>query len=446
MDDLVELLTEHGLTSERSLSRDLSRLGKDHLRVLLRDLAAYQSPPQVMRRGQFVFFPAGGHLGLGSAERAVRGLLLTADHIVLPNDLASEAKDLFMQLEQSSNPDDVKRHFNHRLHPYLFQYLRLQPLFREGLASLAPRPLTPQNLVHPMANGLKREFLQWVEYGTAGNANPWMTLQIGASFWSAFDQIRAGESFVILDKPLTSTDELIRGRGGFKPMGPDVKHLDPDELLSAAHPLAEAFEDFISMELFRVQMLVETASRLNASLVTDNDADWEILRLLTSRTVKAEPLDDVCDLAVSLSESLPFIEKVSLDDLVKLRIDRAVEFDSLRAILLKVSREVAGESSPERRYLAAHRAVIEEIQPKLAEYNSKMSALVQERVLAASFAVASASLAIMIALLGSRTGAISTGTTGLFSFVKQALEAHRQLSAAEGDPMFFLWKLKQAAK
>ena len=447
MDDLFELLREHGLTSEGSLSRDLSQLGKDHLRVLLTELAAYQAPPQVMRQGQFIFFPAGGRLGLGSAERAVRGLLLTADHIVLPNDLTSQAKDLLTRLEQSGKPDDVKRQFNCALHPYLFQYLRLQPLFREGLASLAPRPPTPQSLVHPMANGLKKEFLQWAEHGTTSDGKPWMVLRIGPNYWSAFDDIRAGETHLIPAGPLVSTDDLIKGEGGFRPQGPGVECLDPDELLSGTHPLTQALEEFISAELFRVQMLVEASSKLNASLVTDIDTDWDILGLLAGRTETAEPLDHAGELAESLGESLPFVETISVENLVKLRVDRALEFDAFRAVLLQASRELAGEADPERRYHAAHRAVIEEIQPRFAEYNAKMTALAWKRGLAAFFAAgAAASLAIMFALLGSETGAATSAVGGAGPYIKRALDAHWKLGAAQGDPMFFLWKLKHAAK
>jgi len=365
---------------------------------------------------------------------------------VVPNDLALQARELLAKLDQTEKPDDVKNRLNFALHPYLCQFLRLQPLFQEGLASFAARPVAPTGLVHPMANGLKREFLRWVEYGIAGDGRPWMVLQIGTNYWSAFDDIRAGEVNLIPAKPLVSTDELIKGEGGFKPQGPGVKRLDPDELLSAAHPLAGAFEEFISAELFRVQMLAETARKSNASLVTDIDTDWDILGLLAGRTEAAEPLDHAGELAASLGESLPFVENISIEDLAKLRVDRAVEFDAFRAVLLQASRELAGEADPERRYRAAHRAVVEEIQPRFAEYNSKMTALVQERGFAALTAVASASLAVMFALWGSKTGAVSTGTAGLYSFMKQALEAHRQLIAAQGDPMFFLWKLKQTAK
>jgi hypothetical protein len=454
MDSLFQLLKEHGLTSERSLARNLSQLGRDHLRILLKDLATYQPAAQALRPGTLTFFPAGGRLGLGTAERTARGLLLLADHIVLPNDLAPQARELLGKLEQGKDLSQVKGLLDGSIHPYLYQYLRLQPLFQEGLASLAAMPSAPTNLVHPLANGLKRDFLQWVEHGTTQAGKPWMVLRVAPNYWSDFNGIRAGTTRLIPAKPLTSTDDLISLEGGFKPGGPGVRQLDPVELLSGAHPLAEAYEEFISIELFRVQMLAEAANGLNASLVTDIDTDWDIIRLLTTRTETAEPVDYATELVESLGESLSFIERVPLGELVKLRMERSAEFDSFRAVLFQVSRALAQEADPERRYRAARLAVVQEIQPRFAEYNAKMTALAGERGFALATGAAAPFIIMMFALLGSAllgieaspTATAGTALASAVPYIKRVLEAHRQLGAAQGDPMFFLWTLKQAAK
>lgn len=446
MDGILRLLKEHRLTSERSLARDLSRFGRGHLQILLRELAAYQEPPRAAPPGEFTFFPAGGRLGLGSAERPARGLLLIADHIVLPNDLGPKAGELLAKLEHEGNLDDVRNRLNFALHPYLCQYLRLQPLFQEGLASLAARPLVSTSLVHPMAHGLKREFLRWAEHGVTNVGQPWMVLRIAPNYWSAFGDMRAGEVDLIPAKPLVSTDDLIKPEGGFKPQGRGVRRLEPEELLSDAHPLAEAFEEFISAELFHVQMLAEAANRLKASLVTDIDTDWDILDLLATRTEEGKPVDHPGELVASLGESLSFIDNVPIDALVRLRVDRSTEFDSFRAVLFQINRELSREADPERRYRAAHRAVVEEIQPRFAEYNAKMTALARERGLAASVAAGTASLTLMFALLGGESRVVGGALAGAISYIGQVLHAQRQLDMAQGDPMFFLWKLKQAAK
>jgi hypothetical protein len=449
MDLLNELLKEHGLASHKSLSRDLARFGRDRFRSLLEALCGYTPPPSPPRPGRLVFFPAGGRLGLGSGERGVRGLILIADHIVLPYDLGRQAASMLSAFERGGSPkafDDLKGRSGIELHPYLHQYMKLKLLVDEGLVSLCPPPAPPLDLVHPMANALKQEFLRWVDYGVDGKGKPWMVLTVGPRCWSAYGDLRVGPSTIAPQRPFESTDDLPHRDQGFRPAGPGVRQANPEDLLSGSHPLTEAFENFISVELFRAQLLTQAADKMGASLATDADSDWEILGFLASRSETADPLQAAGTLVQTLTDSLPFMRDVPIAKLVELRVDNGTEFDNLRSTLLRASRDVAEEPDLGQRYRRAAEVVVGDIMPRLARYNANVTALARKRGLAAATAAgAAASVALMWALFGVElasapvSGALAT-TAG--TYLKSVIEAQRQIDEAKGDPMFFLWKLK----
>lgn len=136
MDPLLDVLRNYDLKSPSSVSRTLSRFSRARLVELLSELSLFSPPPRTESKGEIAFFPGGGKMGLGCADRVARGLLLMGDHIAYPNALKINATEWLTRLENGENVDQVKDSLNTYLHPYIYQYLQLRPLLDAGLASL----------------------------------------------------------------------------------------------------------------------------------------------------------------------------------------------------------------------------------------------------------------------------------------------------------------------
>lgn len=449
MDPLLNLLDSYDLRSPSAVSRTLSRFSRARLRELLQDLSKFEPPSRTEKKGEISFFPGGGQMGLGCADRVSRGLLLVGDHIAFPNALKLNSGEWLGRLENGENLDQVRISLNTYLHPYIYQYIQLRPLLDAGLASLVDVTPPTFSLIHPLANRLRSEFLKWVEYGVDGAGKPWFVLGIGSNFYSSSSGVGI-DSFgmtIVQAKPLISTDELIHMDGGFKPMGSGVERRDASPLLSGVHPLASSYEQFISVELFRVQALADGARRSGADLVTDSDADWEILDLLCSREDDSGLRVGDAALAETLADSLPFLANISLDKLVDLRLRLSTEFDALRGYLIDVSKGLAiAEPDPRKRSKRAREIILTEVQPRLSEYSAVMKATARDRLTSGVVGVGSIALTVMLAVLNRDwpTAAIATGALNASRpFLERAFEAQKQLDTAEGDPLFFLWRLKK---
>jgi hypothetical protein len=414
---------------------------------LLSELSLFSPPPRTESKGEIAFFPGGGKMGLGCADRVARGLLLMGDHIAYPNALKINAAEWLTRLENGENVDQVKDSLNTYLHPYIYQYLQLRPLLDAGLASLVNVTPPTLSLVHPLANRLRKEFLKWVEYGVDGAGKPWFVLGVGSNFYSSSSGVGIDSygTMLIQAKALTTTDDVIHMEGGFKPVGNGVEPRDASPLLSGAHPLANSYEQFISIELFRVQALADAARRSGGDLVTDSAADWDILDLLCTHSEGDDLRVTDSALAETLGDSLPFISNVSLAELVELRLRLGTQFDAFRGYLLDVSKGLPlAERDPQKRYTLAREMILKEIRPRLAEYSSAMKAAARERLTSGAIGVGGIALTMMLAIVNRDwpTAAVATGALNASRpFLERALGAQKQLDIAEGDPMFFLWQL-----
>ena len=387
-------------------------------------------------------------MGLGSADRVARGLLLAADHIAFPNALKINSTEWLGRLDEEASLDGVKSSLNTFLHPYVYQYLQLRPLIDKGLASLVDVSPPVLQLIHPLANKLRRDFLPWVEYGVDGRGQPWFVMGVGSNYYSSGGGIDSFRTILVEARPLPSTDELIPMQGGFKPMGDGVELRDREALASGAHPLAESYEKFISIELFRVQALAEGARRSGGKLVTDSDADWRILDLLCTRD-EVELTSPDAALAEVLGDSLPFLGNVSLTDIVDLRVRLESQFDAFRGTLLRASSELAEEPDVAKRHESARRIVLEELQPRFSEYAAMMKATAHERLLGGGLGAGSIVLTMMMAFLHHDwpTAVVATGALNAARpYIERAFSAQKERDVAGGDPMFFLWALQRRSE
>ncbi len=386
-------------------------------------------------------------MGLGSADRVARGLLLTADHIAFPNALKIVSTEWVRKLDEEPDLDSIKSSFGTFLHPYLFQYLQLRPLIDEGLASLVDVSPPIWSLIHPLANKLRRDFLRWVEYGVDGQGKPWFVLSVGSNHYSSGAGFDSFDMTIVQARALTSTDELISMDGGLRPMGAGVERRDPEALVSATHPLAQSYEEFISIELFRVQALAQGAARTNGKLVTDSDADWRILDLLFQRDEVELPSPDAT-LAEVLGDSLPFLGNVSLPELVELRLRLENQFDAFRGTLLRASHDLRGEPDLAKRRDAARLFVLDELRPRLSEYAAMMKATARERLVSGGVGAGSIVLTMMLAFMCQDlpTAATAVGTLKVAQpYLQRALSAQKERDLASGDPMYFLWEINRKA-
>jgi hypothetical protein len=288
-----------------------------------------------------------------------------------------------------------------------------------------------------------------VEYGVDGAGKPWFVLGVGSNFYSSSSGVGIDSygTMLIQAKALTTTDDVIHMEGGFKPVGNGVEPRDASPLLSGAHPLANSYEQFISIELFRVQALADAARRSGGDLVTDSAAVWDILDLLCTHSEDDDLRVTDSALAETLGDSLPFISNVSLAELVELRLRLGTQFDAFRGYLLDVSKGLPlAERDPQKRYTLAREMILKEIRPRLAEYTNAMKAAARERLTSGAIGVGGIALIMMLAIVSRDwpTAAVATGALNASRpFLERALGAQKQVDIAEGDPMFFLWQLEK---
>jgi hypothetical protein len=435
--ELFALLESFGLNRRQGLNRKLSQFGSRNVVRLLEALAEFQSAPSSVKPGRLVFYPAGGRMGLGAGERSVRSSLLLADHIALPNTLRHHAAWTLQGIDR----EKVDAGILGRLHPYLFQLFLLKPLFDSHLASLIDVRSAPVSVIHPLANALRHEFLRWITYGVDALGTPLFLMTLGGRHYFANTALSSMGTEMFVHPPPESTDAIIQigpltTEGRFEPR-------DPSALLSGVHPLAQQFEEFISVELFRAQMLAEGAARAGASLMTDSDDDWCILRLFGTTDSNAHILGPESVLAETLSEDLPFIADVPVDALVRLRAETEAGFDNFRSLLLKGAAKVGNVTDPTKRYAAAHTFVVEELQPEYARYRSLVNGARRERAGSIVGGVGVIALAVVLAALGNDPRLAGAATTSI-PFFNRLLDAQRRLDESESDAVSFLWKVERS--
>ncbi len=172
---LDDLLGNYGLKSARSIALQLDRMGRPSLRNLLEALTSYEPSSIRAKPSEFGFLAAGGRLGLGTAERVSRGLVLIADTIVIPYELGKNAQELLEMLDKNPSSDGfagIKQHLGVKLYPFLHQYLRVKPLIDADLVRIGPAlPEAPSELIHPLASHNAHLFEPWVKYFVEDNGH-----------------------------------------------------------------------------------------------------------------------------------------------------------------------------------------------------------------------------------------------------------------------------------
>ncbi len=257
--------------------------------------------------------------------------------------------------------------------------------------------------------------------------------------------MRAMKASVVGSLHIESTDS-IQYLSGFRPNRPFELH-PTGEMFSTANPLWPAFEEFVSMELWRAQFLAEAAGYSRLSVATDTDSDWGVLNILSTANEENDQITSAAAVAESLSDSLPFMSNISLQEVAEFRVKYASEFDNLRSVILKAGKYVHEEPNRAKRAQRAHEVVITEIQPTLAEYTAKVTAANKQTLTsAAAAAFAGGALIALFALTGPELSA-GSGTMGgslglaVRSYLDKVLSEKKVVNEARGDPMFFLWKL-----
>ena len=448
--DLYQLLQDYGLTSPKSLERTLSRFGRPRLIALLDELRSLGFQEEAIHPGQLGFLAAGGRLGLGSAERASRGLMLVADKILIPYELNSKADSLLTLIDNNPGAKglaSVRGQVLQGLHPYIFQYLQIHPLISAGFASLSTAPQSPSfELVHPLASQVNAQFLKWIRYGENEKAQPSFTMSVGDGHYFASPQMRAMEAQIVVGGAIHSTDEIQ-----FRPwsMVGNYTNLDPSPLLNHEHPLWPAFENFISVELWKAEHLAAVAGLTNASVATDTESDWDLLNMLPNYSEDAVEMEPALAVVEALTETLPFVKAASVQEVVELREQLTLPFENFRNVLLGAARHVQTESDREKRAERARLAIKEDIVPRFVEYSAETNAAAGARLRnGAGALVAGGSLVALFALAGV-TGTIAAGGVGAVaansarSFLDKVLSAQETLEKGQGDPMFFLWKVSK---
>lgn len=120
-----------------------------------------------------------------------------------------------------------------------------------------------------------------------------------------------------------------------------------------------------------------------------------------------------------------------------------MNFDNFRSLLFKGAKKVRETTDVANRYAAAHRFVVEELQPEYARYRSRVNGARRERVVSVAVGAGVIALAVMLAAWGGDVRLAGAATTSL-PFFSRVIDAQRRLDESEGDAVRFLWKLERS--
>lgn len=443
MQDLFDILKDYGLDNRSQIAQRWRRMGRASVASLSRELIQYGED----RRGRasaagFAVAPVGGSMGLGSAEEVAWEAALLADHLILKNDLSTEAK-VNENLASGGSAKEFERNRNlllERLYPFLYQYLTLRPLWQRGMASFGySDSLTDET---DLPDEIFRAFLQHTELSVTGNGTPWFKLTSGSMSYLVTPDMSFGKIDIITDNLFKSVRDRIQTASPtvmFADAQGTTRVVDSELLVDTSHPLHSSFEQIVRDETSRIRGEVDLALASHAHYMTNRPLDLAVIAAGAEGTLSTPtPAISTFELAAELG----FVRDVSLEQLVELRERLAPQFELARAALMDLSASLHS-SDPASRQIEARQVVAQEIEPALARISSEVKAATRDMVRTGVAATGTAALSVLIAWLSWDPKALS----GLMSvpFLKRILDGRARVDALRSEPMFFLHQVRSRA-
>ena len=435
---LLEVLREHGIRSERDLRMKYDQWGSDRILSFVREIAAIEDQP-VSHSGALTIAPIGGCLGLGRANEFLRQLLLYSDRVLVFNDLTSVAR-----MRLARRPDRLWKATEAKallggIYPYLHQLLWSRTAVESGSLLIGPASaawMEPTDAADSAA--LDRLISDapndYTRFGILANGQPYASFGTGERELALFGGMMIAYPEVRVGSPPTSTTPgLMRN---FMPEQ-DWEPLDKDEFANRFPDDWDRYKQLVGQEFRRLSSALELAVSSNACLMSDRDEDVRLFTSVIGTDVGPHTQPEVA--TFQIAEAIEFLDRVSLDDLIRLRDSLSNEFDKFRVALLELSQNLDRTVDSEERQRNAERIVRDLIRPALADIAQKMRAERSERIKSGAVVVVTAALTLSVALLSGQQLATLAELAALPS-LSRALENRTD---AQYDPFFFLYKLHQ---
>jgi len=449
MHELADLLADYKITGPTSFLGVTRILGRRRLRDFLSDLVAFgSSHGGVIARqpGELRVAPAGGYLGIGTADEVIRQLLLYADHVVFDNQVSRKAATLLGRFD-AGDFQSLKQQTVVELHPLLFQFFAIEPAWRRGIVSFGYGSETEHTPKHPLTDHVKSALKPNLKYTPPDGGPPWLQLLVGPRTYLANTSARFMNPVVYPVGPpySTNTRDLNKLSGaawnvfgpGDKPRGEG----DPEELLSGTHDLTEALDEFVSFEIENVERLTRLCIDHSAQLVTDSPAEWNVLNALAAYDEQAAPIADrdTATFMFQLAQEIPFIATLPLPSLLDLRDELTDEFHRFRGDLFQLTRAHT-KGDPQVWRAEAQDLLHQSIEPALATLSQHVRAKAEAHLNTALAALAAVTLTGLIAWVSGSALPLLPA----IPFLRFVLESSNRYAESQDDPMFFLLRVRDA--
>ena len=420
-------------------------MGHASIFALLGELATYGEERRGGRSGSvgLAIAPIGGTMGLGTAEEVAHEILLYADHLVLRNDFAPLATRLIEQMKDRPRRDfqETRGAILDEIHPYVYQFLAMKPLWERGMASFA----YPAESTHGVAfrDNIVRPFLDATTLRVTAKGTPWFSLMIGDMRYTATPEFTVGRvQLGTIGRLWRSTRERDRmmSQEMFVGDGPS-EAVETEALLDTSHPLHDEFIKIVVAETERLEGAVKVCLDSSAHFVTDQTLEWQIIRGVRGGEDEADP--DRPTLVFDIVSELSFVRDLSLDDLLRLREKLAAEFDMARKSLLRLATNLGSYPTLEERKVAAKRIVAEEVQPTLGSLSQRIRAVRSDMIRSSVAAVSVASVSLLVAWIFGTAEPLKGGL-GTLPFLQRLLDGLSAADRAHEDPLYFLWRVRDA--
>lgn len=296
-----------------------------------------------------------------------------------------------------------------------------ETLFEEEIPAELRDFMSKRVSVHP---------LERIPDGTGWRSNPKAPLKPTRAILVKFGDYPSPSIYHLFETRVTSFDETTRIAEFIQSL-PDTP---PDEQQFLAW-VTQSINQSAGALIRHVESDILNASASGSLLFTNSDFTAELLRE-SFHVEQPAPEADIARLAMNLD--LPLIQKIEIEDLMRVRANEGEAFQSFRLSLSSKLRDLRHISDPTtlRAKLQDYQHDLEQVQ--VAQVDQQMARLKLEFFPEIVAGIASLS-ATLVSPTISFLGAIAATTSTIQKAVKYR-------NTTTQNPAFFLWKLKQEAK
>jgi len=455
---IYEVLSKYGLDDDSELKTNLANLADSKLLAMVHDICGIAAPDTVdvsTTPEGVSLCPIGGDLGLGNLEDISRQLLLYADDIVLEEPLTSTAA-VIVRIE-----NDVTRirgpnwrdELAKELHPYLRQLLLVRPAVERGIVRFvhnSPSLLRAKELsatiTHPRLERIVVRLSDLAVCHRWPHGEQDFELGKGSNqHLGSRGMLTSGYRMYGNTMPDTVRETVVAGPWQ---RGPGNVTRVPGRAVLHDGRLVGSFRKAVNTIVTRTVLGVDVAQASGSWYVTDDPVEWEALSILSriegeQRQSEARHIADPVHLEIA--KALPFVDNVSISDIVELRTKYSDEFSAFRHELIRLAREIQEVENWDGLQGRTKRMVNRDISPAISEINLLFDNLNRQRKRDVAVGVGVGSLALLAHLFAPSIqpwiGALPVAWAA-----GRELDRRDKADSLRERPMYFLWQLAERSK